>query len=51
MAALNIEIPDELKSRLVEYAADNGISQAAATRLLLNDALAASGYPRKEKQR
>lgn len=41
MAKLNIEIPDDLKDQLREYAQVRGISEAAAVRVLLHDALAA----------
>jgi hypothetical protein len=41
MAKLNIDIPDDLKDQLREYAQARGISEAAAVRVLLHDALAA----------
>lgn len=43
---LNTQIPAELKDRLVAYATDRGISQAAAQTILLGDALTREGYPR-----
>jgi hypothetical protein len=42
---LNVMIPRTLKDRLEQYASDKGVSQAASTRILLSDALTASGYP------
>lgn len=43
---LNTEITTELKDRLARYAQTEGMSMAAATRVLLHDALTRAGYPR-----
>jgi hypothetical protein len=45
-SALNIEVPTELKERLVAYADDRGLSQTASATILLGDALTQAGYPR-----
>lgn len=44
--ALNVQIPDPLKTRLVAYADDRGLSQTASVTVLLDDALNRAGYPR-----
>ena len=41
----NVEIPLSVKNRVKKYARDRGISQTAATTLLLDQALIAEGYP------
>lgn len=50
MTSHNVEIPVSLKKRLLAYARDNALSQAAGTRLLLDQALTANGYPRKGRK-
>ena len=47
MSILNTEVQTELKERLMAYARREGISQAAATRVLLNGALTQEGFPRR----
>lgn len=40
---LNVFIPAKLKDRVARYASDKGISEAAAVRLLLDEALTRHG--------
>lgn len=46
MVAHNVEMPESLKDRVQRYARDQTISQAAATRILLDQALTRAGYPK-----
>lgn len=43
---LNIGIPAELKARLLAYKEQVGLSQAAVTRMALNDFLTRHGFPK-----
>lgn len=44
---LNVEIPAELKTRLVAYCEETDLSQAAVARLALNAYLTSHGHPKK----
>jgi hypothetical protein len=48
MAVLNVEIQAALKDRLLRYARASALSQAAATRVALDDFLSRNGYPREQ---
>jgi hypothetical protein len=45
---INIEIPAEMKDRLITATRREGLSQASILRIALNEWLAAHGYPRSD---